>query len=533
MFILFKKDKYELPDPVPLPDEASLDVEKFFVFPQPTRDANKQFQFSHGPAKVLFFLFREGFALTMRKILATLLKRRILVEKKVVIAFGKLHGGESYAIAIGPQSCPSANVQTFPRAWINSVPRDFDMTSCRDMLASHFDAHPELLDEIFHYSPFSGLDVRFTLNDVMHNKTMASEYSRKGKGSDDPQFQLYNLPKDVTPVRARRLRGNAGNELFLVGAGAYAFAYILPFLHGVHHHTVVDLNPALAAIAAKKFGFTFADTSYERALKRLCECDSPLLVVATYHSTHLDIAKKAVRINPRTKIFLEKPPVTSLEQLEQLLLLRSKGAFIEIGFNRRYSRMIWKTRELICQQSGPLVMTCIVKELTLPASHWYYWPTQGTRITGNLCHWLDLGVFLIERSPITAIIFAPPDHPLGDEVTIVVDFEDGSRLTIVATDSGNPLRGVQETIDIRRGDLTIVINDFISLRVQKNGRQKLHRSLRRDKGHAVMYREFMENTARHDGPKYPDTDLNATGRLYLALTNAVCQGEHTVSDIQM
>jgi hypothetical protein len=126
------------------------------------------------------------------------------------------------------------------------------------------------------------------------------------------------------------------------------------------------------------------------------------------------------------------------------------------------------------------------------------------------------------------MIVAPSGHPPGDEVTIVVRFDGGSRLTIVATDQGNPLRGVQEMIDIRRGDLTITIDDFLCLRVQNNGRHKVYRRLKRDKGHKAMYQEFVKNLADEGRPTYPDADLNATSRLYLGLADAARRRERTL-----
>jgi predicted dehydrogenase len=528
MHISFQKNTYELPDPLGLPDEAILDVQKVYAFPQPATAKENRFQFSQRHAKVFFFLFREGISLTVRKIMSSLLQRRVIAEKRVVFAFGKLRGGDSHAIAIGPQQCFSASVQTFPIQWTVSVPRDFDTAACRDMLAGYFDAHPGLYDEIFHYSPFSGLSVRFALNDVIHHQTRFGEKYHERKDAGEFLSPASSPAKDGVPVRERRLKGGSGNEIFLIGCGAYAFAYILPFLRGVRHHTVVDLNAILAAVAAERYGFVYADTSYERALKQLSKFDSPVLVVATYHSTHFEIVEMALGVNHNTMIFLEKPPVTSLEDLERLLSLRKSGAFIEIGYNRRYSPMVRKARELIARQLGPVVMTCIVKELALPAAHWYYWPTQGTRITGNLCHWLDLGVFIIGRTPVEAMIVASPDHPPGDEVTIVVHYDDGSRLNIVATDQGNPLRGVQEMIDIRRGDLTITIDDFLCLRVQNNGRHKVYRRLKRDKGHKAMYQEFVKNLADEGRPTYPDADLNATSRLYLGLADAARRRERTL-----
>jgi predicted dehydrogenase len=524
MFIRFQKNTYELPDPVALPGEATLDVEKFYVFPQPASARENRFQFSHGPAKILFFLFREGLSLTVRKIRSAFLQQRVLSDKRVVLAIGTLRGSDSHAIAIGPQHCPSASVQTFPRAWTSSVSRDFDITTCRDMLVSHFDAHPGLFDEVFHYSSFSGLKVRFALNDVMHDEKTAGGSSRQGSGPDNPLVPASSAPKDEVPVRTRRLRGDAGNALFLIGAGAYAFAYILPFLRGVRHHTVVDLNPALAAVAAGKFGFVFADTSYERAFERLSECDSPLLVVATYHSTHMDIIEEALSYNPNTDVFLEKPPVTSSRQLHRLIELRKNGTRIEIGFNRRYAPFIKKAKSALDEEDGPIIMTCLIKELSIPLSHWYYWPTQGTRVTGNLCHWLDLGVFLIQRQPVSfTIVSALGSHP-GDEITVIVLFDDGSKMTLITTDQGNPLRGVQEYLDIRRGNMTVTIDDFLQLTLQYGGSRKVKKSVYRDKGHGRMYREFAQTVACRGEILYPVKDLAVSTELYLKIADACEKG---------
>jgi len=92
-------------------------------------------------------------------------------------------------------------------------------------------------------------------------------------------------------------------------------------------------------------------------------------------------------INPNTKIFVEKPPVTSLDQLKRLIEIRNNPThFVEIGYNRRYSPFVIQAKGIINIFKMPITMTCIIKELNIPTSHWYYWPSERTRITGNLSH---------------------------------------------------------------------------------------------------------------------------------------------------
>ncbi len=83
--------------------------------------------------------------------------------------------------------------------------------------------------------------------------------------------------------------------------------------------------------------------------------------------------------------------------------------------------MILEAKAMLSCCNGPLTMTCIVKELRLPKSHWYYWSTQGTRIAGNLCHWIDLGAYCIKQRPVSVYGVSVPENPAGDEVTVVVN----------------------------------------------------------------------------------------------------------------
>ena len=134
---------------------------------------------------------------------------------------------------------------------------------------------------------------------------------------------------------------------------------------------------------------------------------------------------------------------------------------LELGFNRRHNRLVKRARNLLAGEAGPTSVFCIVREVPILPNHWYFWPNQGTRIAGNVCHWIDLGVFLIgEHADPERISLSPPIPSTGSsaycdgERVLTVIFSDGSLLTVAATDRGDDLRGVQETVEIRRGATT-------------------------------------------------------------------------------
>ena len=493
-------------------------VHKYAVLPCEGFSSEGRFRFSYPIKKLFFFLIHEGIRLTWHKVRASTLQRKIAAERHLVFMEGLVADGEQ-VVAVAPMDCPAAEYVAVHKKCLTIVPSGKDYSWCLQVLSDHFQRYPENIEALYCYSSYSGMELSFSLKQLLEDAATENWHLKKNTTLHQHFSVLSKEGVDRKPIRVKRKKPNC--ELFLAGAGAYAYAYVVPYMKGVFHHTIVDLNPLLVAIMQEKFGFSYSDTSCERALKRLADCDSPVLIIATYHSTHVNLAEFAYKCNPRTKIFIEKPPATTVEQLERLLKLRQGGAYIEIGYNRRHIPMILEAKAMLSCCNGPLTMTCIVKELRLPKSHWYYWSTQGTRIAGNLCHWIDLGAYCIKQRPVSVYGVSVPENPAGDEVTVVVNYEDGSRLTVMATDQGNSLRGVQEYIDIRRGDLTVSIDDFLRMKIQRHGRQWIQRALFRDKGHKRMYCQFIDNIQKERAPEYSDMDLFYSTRAYLAARDSI------------
>jgi predicted dehydrogenase len=323
-----------------------------------------------------------------------------------------------------------------------------------------------------------------------------------------------------TVLRLKSAAGSAEIPVAVLGAGDYTRTEIVPALRKANLalYSVANREPHIAAIVGREYGFALATTDSERAI---AELPAPgLVVVATAHDSHAHLACAALKAGHR--VFVEKPPTVTPQDVHRLAAgMRSLPGSVEIGFNRRYHPLVRRARARLRQESGPMSISCTVKELAFQPDHWYFWPNQGTRITGNLCHWIDLAVFLIEGTPMPISLTMSPripgSEPGSDEERVfTVTFEDGSLLTVLATIRGDDIRGVQEQIEIRRGRTTITIDDLWKLRIRSEGIERYSRTLFRDKAHSTMYREALGRIVARQPAVYPVRDMIVVSAIQIA-----------------
>jgi predicted dehydrogenase len=328
-----------------------------------------------------------------------------------------------------------------------------------------------------------------------------------------------------TVLRLKAVSTSAGLPVAVLGAGDYARTEIIPALRraGLSLYSVANREPQIAAIVGREYGFALATTDSERAI---AETPAPgLVVVATAHDSHTHLACAALKAGHR--VFVEKPPAVTPDDVCRLAdAMRSHPGSVEIGFNRRYHPHVRRARARLRLESGPISISCTVKELAFEPDHWYFWPNQGTRITGNLCHWIDLAVFFLEgrQLPVSMSLSprVPGSNPGSDEERVLtVTFDDGSLLTVLATTRGDDIRGVQEQVEIRRGRTTITIDDLWKLRIRSGGIERYSRTLFRDKAHTVMYREALARVIANKPSVYPVRDMIVVSAIQIAASDLV------------
>ena len=308
----------------------------------------------------------------------------------------------------------------------------------------------------------------------------------------------------------------------VIAAGDYVRTEIVPALNraGFALRVVVDIEPQVAGFAKQHFGFARAETDWQRAL----DDEADTAIIATFHDTHSTIAAEALRRGK--KVILEKPPAVTEQDLALLLQTANAGGFLDIAYNRRYAPFSRASKDLLSQARGPTTIAMLVREVEIPPQHWYRWPKEGTRVTGNLCHWIDLATFLLGVStrPREMFLSSALGVEAGEETTLSIVYEDGSAVTIVATQRGDPTPGVQELIEIRRGDLSIRIDDFRRLVATKSGQGIRRSSSRRDKGHRAMYDEMLNRVKTDQPPLYTLRELEVTSMLTILAADMVQNG---------
>lgn len=285
---------------------------------------------------------------------------------------------------------------------------------------------------------------------------------------------------EPTPVAERRGEPVEGQRLkaSVFGYGHYVRSIVLSSLPPeIEVVTVHELDPLLAPDS-----FPSVDTC-----PHLRDDEHPdVTFVAGFHHSHAPLA--AVALQRGSYVISEKPLATTAEQLETLLDAWADSSRYFAAFQRRY--MIandWALEDLSPSVDDPMSYHALVHEVSLPDRHWYHWPSSGSRMLSNGCHWVDHFLWLNDFSaPADSRARRGPNGELIAELTL----ENGAFFTLTLTDRGSDRLGVREHTELRVRDRTAILEDMSSYTCEgPRGvlrREKFHRLA----AHRDMYQLF-------------------------------------------
>ncbi len=485
-------------------------------------------------AKLLRFLVTDGPRATLRKARSKTREPRYVGDYHVVGAFGRCADSGAAIVCVAPRSVLAAQYLLVHDDLCREVGPGFgaeEFVGVMEALSRSVDLLAATGRQSYLYS---GIDPPAELIGAIEE---ALDGPARTVGSVEWAGQIQP-PEAVeadaaTSVRVRP-KGPIDDRMpvAVLGAGDYVRMEVVPALRraGLDLTAVSDREPQIAALSARELGFSMVTTDSIEAIESLDR--SGLVIVATYHDSHARLASYALDAGHR--VLVEKPPVVTREDLDLLLAAsaRAEGR-LEVGYNRRYNGLVRRARDLLAAESGPATVLCSVREVDIEPDHWYLWPNQGTRVTGNLCHWIDLAVFLIGTGaePIGVTVSAqrvPGTLGMDAERAFSIEFNDGSLATLVPTGRGDGLRGVQEQIEARRGSCTVRIDDLWRMSALRSGRDSRRRALWRDKGHARMYRDVLGQFGRGEPATYPARDLAVVGSVQIAAAELARSGKATL-----
>ncbi len=290
------------------------------------------------------------------------------------------------------------------------------------------------------------------------------------------------------------------SDVGVIGCGQFAFATIGYFLRGQSHHlgTCFDINPKAQDAFARSLGVTGTPRSIEEFL------DHPglrTMYIASNHSSHTPYALQALARGIDT--YIEKPIAVTQTQLVNLVRAKKESkARVFAGYNRPFSGAIQLLRRLMTiDNSKGITLQCFVSGHAIPADNWYRRPEEGSRVCGNVGHWLDLFVHILswrgmpDKIQITLTV-ADPAHP-DDNVAISISSDRGDLFSVMLSTRAEPFEGVNESINLQHHETIAKIDDFRLMTLWQGEHLLRKRFWPKDVGHrAAILQPFRASPAR-------------------------------------
>jgi polar amino acid transport system substrate-binding protein len=336
-------------------------------------------------------------------------------------------------------------------------------------------------------------------------------------------FEYAEAEKGVLELQPRTLafgddapRGAV--QLGQIGAGNYAKSMLMPHfpsLAGLGLGAICTARGANAETLARRYGFRKATTD---AAELLRDPDINAIMVATRHDSHARYAAAALEHGKHA--YVEKPLALSEEQLAPIvaaLAKRGNGApSLWVGHNRRFSplsqRVLAHFKDIPVRQ-----VSCTVRSAGVPADSWYQDSVEGGGILfGDVCHFIDLAIYLAQSLPVEVSACATSD-PAGREESwaITLRFVNGG-IGVVHYVCGSERGLERERIEVLGGGRSAEIIGFrrLMLRGGRDGRVRL---LQPDLGQKAMLQAMVAQfSGAPEAVDYTESFLVSTQALLAA-----------------
>ncbi|THB71521.1 MAG: gfo/Idh/MocA family oxidoreductase, partial [Gammaproteobacteria bacterium] len=232
--------------------------------------------------------------------------------------------------------------------------------------------------------------------------------------------------------------------------------------------------------------------------------DINAIVITTQHDSHARFVCDA--LNAGKHVFVEKPVCLTRGELEQIkdayqLSCEKFGPrILMVGFNRRFSPFIQKTKSLLVNSREPKSFIMTVNAGDIPADHW----TQnrevgGGRIIGEGCHFIDLLRYLADSEIVAsqAMMMGQAEGLAirDDKATITLGFADGSFGTVNYLANGSKAFP-KERLEVFSDGRILQLDNFRRLDGFGWAGFKKLKQMKQDKGQSQCAQAFVDAVAK-------------------------------------
>jgi len=308
----------------------------------------------------------------------------------------------------------------------------------------------------------------------------------------------------------------SARDIGVIGCGQFAYATIAYFLQrafGRRIATCYDIDPRASQTFGRAMRVPTVCTSVEQLL---AHPQLRLVYIASNHASHSPYAVAALRRG--FDVYLEKPVAVTRPQLIALLqALRDSGRRLFAGYNRPFSAAVRELRRQVrIDSAAGITLQCFVSGHQLGPDHWYRQPQEGTRVCGNVGHWLDLMVHVLswrglpDRVEIS-LTWASEAEP-DDNVNIAISTDRGDVFAVLLTSRCEPFEGINETINFQHGETIVKIDDFRRMTLWQGARLQHWRFWPKDVGHR---RAILQPFSQEPGRDWQEVVLSTLLMLHI------------------
>ncbi len=319
---------------------------------------------------------------------------------------------------------------------------------------------------------------------------------------EPPQDTIYKIARskeegiNLKPVTGVLNSRSNNISAGVIGAGLFGKALLLPALKkipDIQLNTLAASSGANVYHTAKKYGFKRYTTDYKEVLEN-AEINS--VFILTPHSMHAKMVTESLTAGKH--VFVEKPLCINEEELQMISDVKNQitDKLLMVGYNRRFSPHSRTAYEYVKNRQNPVIINYRVNAGFVPSDHWVHSEEEGgSRIIGEVCHFVDMMQFLIRSNPVKVyaeMISGNNKTALNsDNVVISLKFGDGSIGNILYTASGDKAFS-RELVEIFSENKTIVIKDYRLTEYYCSGKKKTFKTFNQEMGHKEELKSFFD-----------------------------------------
>jgi predicted dehydrogenase/threonine dehydrogenase-like Zn-dependent dehydrogenase len=345
----------------------------------------------------------------------------------------------------------------------------------------------------------------------------------KNHETGTPNSSVVLNARDLTASTLKlseRFFGPSDSPLAIIGAGNFTKMTVLPALRKarIPIKAIVSATGVSSTALAQKYGIPYSSTDYSTIL---ADDEVKGVLITSRHNLHA--AQTIAAVKAGKKVLVEKPlclKPSELGAMGDTLQRTSNGAWVSVGFNRRFSPHVNCIKNLINSSSAPISMIATINAGMIAPGHWVHDPeVGGGRLLGEACHFIDLAIFLT-GSLITAVA-ASDIGGASDSASILLHHDNGSTSVVNYLANGNRELS-KERLEVHSDGRSLLLDNFRELR-GFGFRSFSSLSTKQDKGHARQFALFWERVKSGGPPLIPWIETLNSARAAIAVQIAITE----------